>query len=59
MVFEIRIGALELDSAGLPTNTHTHTHIHRKANWIPLIKTFLDSDLQHNDERQDVLRGLF
>jgi len=29
MVFEIRIGALELDSAGLPTNTHTHTYIGR------------------------------
>jgi len=35
------------------------TYFYRKANWIELIKTFSDSDMKHNDERQGVSRGLF
>jgi hypothetical protein len=35
------------------------TYFYRNASRIKLIKTFSDSDLQHNDERQGVSRGLF
>ena len=28
------------------------TYFNRQANWIEFIKTFSDSDMQHNDERQ-------
>jgi len=35
------------------------TYFYRQANLIEFIKTFLDSDMQHNDERQGFSRGLF